>query len=99
MSTHGPTQPEYLGAGGTPPERDETPPEPARARRTGLVAAAAVAVVAAVGAGTYGMVQLLSGGSSAATAVPADAVAYVSLDLDPKASIFWEAVGSRSRLT
>ena len=86
MSTHGPTQPEYLGAGGPPPEPDETAPKPARARRTGLVAAAAVAVVAAVGAGTYGMVQLLSGGSSAATAVPADAVAYVSLDLDPTAS-------------
>jgi hypothetical protein len=86
LSTHEPSQPEYLGAGSTPPEPDETAPKRARGRRTGLVAGAAVAVVAAVGAGTYGVVQLLSGGSSAATAVPADAVAYVSVDLDPTAS-------------
>ena len=86
MSTHGPTQPEYLGAGDMPPESHETASRSGQGRRAGLVAAVAVAVVAAVGAGAYGMVQLLSGGSSAATAVPADAVAYVSLDLDPTAS-------------
>jgi hypothetical protein len=50
------------------------------------VAGAAVAVVAAVGVGAYGVVQLMAGGSSPATAVPADAVGYVSLDLDPSAS-------------
>ena len=90
MTTNDPgPEPEYLGsrpddsadatsAGGTPPRR--------HGRRTGLVAAAAVAVVAAVGAGAYGVVQLMAGGSSPATAVPADAVGYVSLDLDPSAS-------------
>ena len=39
-----------------------------------------------MGVGAYGVVQLMAGGSSAATAVPADAVGYVSLDLDPSAS-------------
>src|SRR3954469_10609192 len=57
-----------------------------RAGRTGIVVGSAVAVVAAVGVGAYGVVQLLSGGSSPATAVPSDALAYVSLDLDPSAS-------------
>jgi hypothetical protein len=39
-----------------------------------------------VGVGAYGVVQLMAGGSSPATAVPATAVAYVSLDLDPSAT-------------
>lgn len=39
-----------------------------------------------MGAGAYGVVQLMAGGAPAASAVPADAVAYVSLDLDPSAS-------------
>jgi len=95
MSTHGPVEPEYLGAG-VPPQPDPAGSGPTgsgpgrsgsgRRRRSGLVAAAAAAVVVAVGAGAYGVVQLLAGGSSPATAVPADAVAYVSLDLDPSAA-------------
>ena len=86
MSTHGPVEPEYLGAGGASPQPQEGGSGAGRGRRTGLVAAAAAAAVVAVGAGAYGVVQLLAGGSSPATAVPADAVAYVSLDLDPSAA-------------
>ena len=97
MSTHGPNEPEYLGAGA--PEDatgedafdlagDHAPHGKAgrKAGRTGIVVGSAVAVVAAVGVGAYGVVQLMSGGSSPATAVPSDAIAYVSLDLDPSAS-------------
>jgi hypothetical protein len=54
--------------------------------------AAAVAVVAAVGGGAYGVGQLMSGGESAASAVPADAIAYASVDLDPSAAQKLEAV-------
>jgi hypothetical protein len=89
MSTNDPghSEPEYVGSD-TPAAAPADSGEPPRGRgkRTGLVAAAAVAVVAAVGVGAYGVVQLMSGGSSAATAVPADAIGYVSLDLDPSAS-------------
>lgn len=85
MSTNDPGQPEYLEPG-SPATGPGEPPSGRRGRRTGLVAAAAVAVVAAVGTGAYGVVQLMSGGSSPATAVPADAIGYVSLDLDPSAS-------------
>ncbi len=91
MSTHGPVEPEYLGAGGVPPQSEGGGSAAGRGRRAGLVAAAAAAVVVAVGAGAYGVVQLLAGGSSPATAVPADAVAYLSLDLDPSAAQKLEA--------
>ncbi|CAN5472133.1 hypothetical protein BH10ACT10_BH10ACT10_09010 [soil metagenome] len=84
MSTNDPVQPEYLEPGSGPTDSGEPPRN--RGRRTGLVAGAAVAVVAAVGVGAYGVVQLMAGGSSPATAVPADAIGYVSLDLDPSAS-------------
>ena len=85
MSTNDPgqPQPEYVGAE-TPPSGSGEPPR--HGRRTAVIAAVAVAVVAAVGAGAYGVLQLMSGGSSPATAVPADAVGYVSLDLDPSAT-------------
>ncbi len=89
-----PGQPEFLGSG--------TPTGPAAGaggeasggaggsgrggRRTALVAGAAVAVVAAVGVGAYGVVALMAGGDSPATALPANTVAYLSLDLDPSAS-------------
>jgi hypothetical protein len=90
MSSNDPGEPEYL-------EADQQPrPEAARprrsVRRTGIIAASAVAVVAAVGGGAYGVSQLMSGGDSAASAVPADAVAYATLDLDPSAAQKIEAV-------
>jgi hypothetical protein len=87
MSTNvpGQSEPEYLQPGSGPTDSGE-PPARGRGRRAGLVAGAAVAVVAAVGVGAYGVVQLMAGGASPATAVPANAVGYVSLDLDPSAS-------------
>ena len=89
MSSSQPDQPEYLGSSpGTP----GSPAGARRGRRTAVVAAAAVATVAAVGAGAYGVVQVMAGGSSPASAVPADALGYVSLDLDPSAAQKIEAV-------
>ncbi len=91
MNVPGASEPEFLGPDSPAPD-DTEPPRGGSGKRTGVVALAAVAVVAAVGAGAYGVVQLMSGGSSPATAVPADALGYVSLDLDPSASQKIEAV-------
>jgi hypothetical protein len=55
----------------------------------GLVAAGVVGVVAA---GSWAAVSFLSTGSQPAEAVPADALAYVSIDLDPSAGQKLEAV-------
>ena len=91
MSTTGPGQPEYLGPGGpTPP--DDQRPHRRGGRRGALVAGAAVAVVAVVGVGGWAVAQLFAGGSAPASAVPATAIGYVSLDLDPSASQKIEAV-------
>jgi hypothetical protein len=89
MSTNDPGRPEYVGqepplSGGAPNRRS--------GRRTGLIAAAAVVAVAAVGGGAYAVGQFLSDGDAAASAVPADALAYASLDLDPSAAQKIEAV-------
>ena len=66
---------EYLGP-------DDSATARGSGRRLGLAAVAAVGVLAVAG-GAYGVAQYLSGGDSPATAVPADALAYLSLDLDP----------------
>jgi hypothetical protein len=83
----GPSDPEYLGSEG---------PQPSSRRglsRSTVVAGAAVAVLAAAGAGAWGVYSLLAGGGPApATAVPASAVGYVSVDLDPSASQKIEAI-------
>ncbi|HET6653612.1 MAG TPA: DUF3352 domain-containing protein [Nocardioides sp.] len=73
----GPGEPEYLGSPGDAPR---TGP------RWGLVGGAAVAVVATVAAGGWGLAQLMAAPGSPADAVPASALAYLSLDLDPSAS-------------
>src|SRR3712207_9246025 len=70
---HGPV--EYLG-GVEPAERS-------RRGRGGLVAGGAAAVVALGAASAWGVASFMSGGQEAAEVVPADALAYVSLDLDP----------------
>lgn len=90
MSSNNPDQPEYLGS---EPVRDGSTGAGSRlGRRTGLVVGVAVATVAAVGAGAYGVTQLMSGGTSAASAVPASAIGFVSLDLDPSAAQKIEAI-------
>jgi len=88
MSSNDPGQPEYLGSDAVPDE----PTGPRRGRRTGVVVGVAVATVAAVGAGAYGVAQMMSGGASPASAVPASAIAYVSVDLDPSAVQKIEAI-------
>lgn len=84
MTQHGPNdeagQPatEYLDTGGDG--------GPRRRARTGVVAAATVAVLGAAGAGAWGVSQFLGGGGpGAAEALPADTLAYLALDLDPDA--------------
>lgn len=87
VSTHvpGQPQPEYLGSE-TPTTSTGPNTGGKSARRGGIVAAASVAVVAALGVGAYGVVHLMSGGTSPATAVPANAVGYLDLNLDPSAT-------------
>ena len=84
-------EPEYLGSAGA---EDERPGGAAvgGGRRWGVVAAASAAVVATAGLGGWAVAQLMSGGSDPATAVPAIAVAYLSVDLDPSAGQKIEAI-------
>lgn len=84
-STH-PTEPEYLGD--TPAARSK----PGGGRRATVLGLAAVAVVGAVAAGGWAALSLMSGGTQPAEAIPANAIGYVSLDLDPSASQKIEAV-------
>ena len=81
-----PDGPEYLGA--------ETGPgkQPRSRGRSGVLAAASVAVVAVLGVGGWAVAQLMAGGSSPASAVPATAVGYLSINLDPSASQKIEAI-------
>ncbi|HET9859897.1 MAG TPA: DUF3352 domain-containing protein [Nocardioidaceae bacterium] len=84
MSSNTP-HPEYLGAGGPSYRSDSDAPEGSR-RRWPVLGATAAGVAAALGLGGWGAYALLSGGGlQPADALPASAVAYVSLDLDPSA--------------
>lgn len=80
------TEPEYLGDAAT------AATGATRSRRVPLLALASLGVVGVVAAGAWAALSLMSTGEQAATAVPADAVAYVSLDLDPAAEQKLEAV-------
>jgi hypothetical protein len=64
-----------LEPSGRPPGRSR--------RRTATVGIAAAAVLGVAGAGAWGVAQFLDGGTAAAAAVPQNALAYVSVDLDP----------------
>lgn len=66
---------EYLSA-------DESP-RPKSGRKRVIAGVGAAALVILGGAAAYGVVQFLDAGESAATAVPADALGYLSIDLDP----------------
>ena len=80
------TEPEYLG--GAP----SGPSEPSRARRAPILALASVGVLGVVAAGGWAAMSLMSGGAQPAEAIPADAVGFVSFDLDPSAAQKIEAV-------
>lgn len=84
--------PEPLDFLGEEHRSSESSVRAARGRRLGVVAGGALAAVAVAGAGAWGVAQLLGGGTSPAGAVPADALAYVALDLDPSAGQKLEAL-------
>lgn len=80
-----PGEPEYLGdAPSAPTER--------RSRKWPVLGIAAAGVAGVVGLGGWAAVSLMAGGTQAADAVPADAIGFVSLDLDPSADQKIEAV-------
>jgi len=83
-------EPEYLGSD-TPPAEPTDPAGRRRSRSPWVVAAAALGLVGAA-AGGWAAAQLLGGGDGPATAVPALAVGYVALDLDPTAAQKVEAL-------
>jgi hypothetical protein len=89
VSTQGPDDPTSpSGEGHTSrfeylPEEEAPRPARARGRKRALVGVGALALVALGGAGAYGLMQFMSSGDSAATAVPDHALGYLSLDLDP----------------
>lgn len=62
---------------------DDRPPAHRSGRRWGLVGGAAVAVVGVATAAAWGVSQFMGTGPEPATAAPANALAYVGLDLDP----------------
>ncbi|MGZ4437079.1 MAG: DUF3352 domain-containing protein [Nocardioidaceae bacterium] len=86
-STQGPST---QGDGPDGPEGDAAAPR--TRRRTAILAASGLAVVAVVGVGGWGLAQFLSGGDQPAAAFPADTAAYLSLDLDPSAGQKIEAI-------
>lgn len=79
-------EPEYLGGAAAPATDPGAEGASRSGPRWGLVAGAGAGVVAVVAAGGFGLAQLLSGSGSPADVVPANALAYVSVDLDPSAS-------------
>lgn len=74
-----------------PPEGPPTGPGHT-GRRTAAIAAVTAGTLAVVGVGAFAAVHLLSGGPQAEKALPADAIAVVSLDLDPGAKQKVEAL-------
>ena len=74
--------PEYLGAG-----RPDVGKQPTgRGGKWGVLAAAAVGVLGVVGVGGWVALSLMSSGTQPAEVIPANAVGYLSLDLDPSAA-------------
>jgi hypothetical protein len=89
MSEHQPPPgtPEYLEHGtGTPLSPSSAPDgvaPPARGRRRWPWVAGGVVVLLGAGAGTWAALSFFKQGAQPAEALPANTVAYVSLDLDP----------------
>lgn len=81
--------PEYLNQGSGEPLGHE--PRASR-KKPLLVGAAALAGVVLVGGGVFAAVQLAGGGEQPSEALPAEALGYVSFDLDPSASQKIEAI-------
>jgi hypothetical protein len=73
---------EYLDDASATVPADQPAPGRRRGRRA-LIGLTAAAVLLAGGAGAFAVAQFLSGGPQASTAAPADAMAFLSVDLDP----------------
>lgn len=88
MSTdfNSPTEPEYLGDA---PARSA---KPGRGPRGAILGLAAVGVVGVIGLGGWAALSFMSGGTQPASAMPANAIGFVSLDLDPSATQKIEAI-------
>lgn len=88
MSTEpsNPSGPEYLEE----PAADS--PRSGRGRRAAVLGLAAAGVAGVVALGGWAAVSLMSDGTQPAEAIPADALGYASLDLDPSASQKIEAI-------
>jgi hypothetical protein len=74
-----------------PPTGPAPAPKPS-GMRTAAIAAVTAGTLAVVGVGAYAAVHLLSGGPQAEGALPASAIAVVSMDLDPGAKQKVEAL-------
>ena len=74
---------EYLAAGAVPISADAPPRS--RGRRGVLLAAVAVGVAGTMAVGGWAAMSLMAGGGQPAEAIPASAVGYASIDLDPSA--------------
>jgi len=85
-------EPEYLGPDTPPDHADPRDRAAGRPTRTPWVAGAAALGLLGAAAGGWAAAQLLGGGDGPATAVPAIAVGYVALDLDPSAAQKVEAL-------
>jgi hypothetical protein len=88
MSIHGQNgEPEYLSQGDEQTANQRSP------RKAAVLVTVAVLVTGVVGVGAWGVGQFLGGGGPRPdSAVPAGAIAYVALDLDPSAGQKVEAL-------
>lgn len=62
------------------------PPAPRRTRRNVIIGGVAVAGLAVAGVGAWAVTSFLKGGPDAAGALPADTIAFASVNLDPSGS-------------
>lgn len=85
-------EPEYLGSDTPPSDPSDPTAVPGRRTRSRWVAGAAALGLLGAAAGGWAAAQLLADGDGPASAVPALAVGYVALDLDPTASQKIEAL-------
>ena len=87
MSSNTPYGPEYLDAGRPPDGRGSRGHGglSGHGGKGGVLVAAAAGVVGVIGIGGWAALSLMSSGTAPAEVIPANAVGYVSLDLDPSA--------------
>lgn len=85
------TTPPPSGQQGSYAEPGSSEPKPS-GKRTAVIAGVTAGTLAVVGVGAFAAVHFLSGGPQAEQAIPANAIAVVSMDLDPGAKQKVEAL-------